>query len=113
MFMFASASSSSNAPPTDAPTTPPTITVTVVVSGDGTPTARQNYTLTCSVSVASVTTYQWRKNGSVIQDETTESLSFSPLRLSDAGQYTCEVTVNSMTHPSNKQDINIRGKGID
>ena len=113
MFIFASASSSSNDPPTDAPTTPPTITVTVVVSDDGTPTAGQSYTLTCSVSVASVTTYQWRKNVSVIQGETTEMLSFSSLRLSDAGQYTCEVTVNSMTYTSDKQDINIRGKGVD
>ena len=29
--------------------------------------------------------------------ETGPTFSFSPLRLSDAGQYTCEVTVNSMT----------------
>ena len=68
-----------------------------ISDGGATPTAGQNYTLTCSVSGASVTTYQWRKDGSVIQGETTEKLSFSPLRLSDAGQYTCEVTVNSMT----------------
>ena len=103
--MFASASSSSNAPLTEAPTTPTTITVTVVVSGDGTPTAGQSYTLTCSVSGASVTTYQWRKDGSVIQGETTEMLSFSPLRLSDAGQYTCEVTVNSMTLTDDKNVV--------
>ena len=107
--MFASASSSSDAPPTDALTTPPTIIVTVVASGDGTPTAGQSYTLTCSVSGASVTTYQWRKDGSVIQGETTEMLSFSPLRLSDAGQYTCGVTVNSMTH-TDDMGINIRSK---
>ena len=92
--MFASYS---DAPSTEAPTTHPTTTVTVAVSGDGTPTAGQSYTLTCSVSVASVTTYRWRKNVSVIQAETTEMLSFSPLRLSDAARYTCEVTVNSMT----------------
>ena len=95
--MFASASSSSDAPPTEALTTPPTIIVTVVASGDGTPTAGQSYTLTCSVSGASVTTYQWRKNGTMIS-ETGPTLSFSPLRLSDAGGYTCEVTVDSMTY---------------
>ena len=72
--------------------------IAVAVSDDGTPTVGQSYSLTCSVSGASVTTYQWRKDGSVLQGETTEiRLSFSPLRLSDAGQYTCEVTVNSMT----------------
>ena len=107
--MFASASSSSNVPPTEAPTTPTTITVTVAVSGDGTPTAGQSYALTCSVSGASVTTYQWKKDGSVIQSETTEMLSFSPLRLSDAGQYTCGVTVNSMTH-TDDMSINITSK---
>ena len=107
--MFASASPSSNAPPTEAPTTPPTITVTVAVSGDGTLTAGQSYTLTCSVSGVDVTTYQWRKDGSVIQGETTEMLSFSPLRLSHAGQYTCEVTVNSMTH-TDDMGIYIRSK---
>ena len=115
MVLFASAfsSSESDAPPTEALTTPPTITVIVVASGDGTPTAGQSYTLTCSVSGASVTTYQWRKNSSIIQGETTEMLSFSTLRLSHAGRYTCEVIVNSMTHSSDIQDINISGKGVD
>ena len=79
---------------TDVPTTPPMMTV--AVSGDGIPAAGQSYTLTCSVSGASVTTYQWRKDGTVLS-ETRPILSFSPLRLSDAGQYTCEVTVNSIT----------------
>ena len=71
------------------------IMVTIVVSDCETP--GQNYTLTCSVSRsgASVTTYHWSKNGTM-KSETGPALSLSPLRLSDAGQYTCEVTVNSM-----------------
>ena len=49
----------------------------------------QNYTLTCSVSGIAFTSYQWRKDGSMIPDEARPTLSFSPLRLSDAGQYSC------------------------
>ena len=83
--------------------------IAVALSGDGTPTAGQSYTLTCSVSGVSVTTYQWRKDDSVIQGQTTEMLSFSPLRLSDAGQYTCEVIVNSMTL-TDDEDVVIMSK---
>ena len=76
----------------------PALPISVQITGSvATPTAGESYTLTCSVSGASVTTYQWRKDGSVIQGQTTEMLSFSPLRLSDAGQYTCEVIVNSIS----------------
>ena len=92
--MYAAVTSASSF--SDDPTTPPIITVTIVVSGCETPTAGQNYTLTCSVSGASVTNYQWRKNSTMVS-ETGPTLSFYALRLSDAGQYTCEVTVNSMT----------------
>ena len=94
--MYAAVTSASQESFSDDPTTPPIITVAIVVSGCETPTAGQNYTFTCSVSGASVTNYQWRKNG-IMVSETGPTLSFSPLRLSDAGQYTCEVTVNSMT----------------
>ena len=58
---------------------------------------------------ASVTTnQQWRKNGTVIS-ETGPTLSFSPLRLSDAGQYICEVIVGSVTYCSVK-DITLQSK---
>ena len=79
---------------TNAPTTPPMIAV--AVSGDGTPTAGQNYTLTCSISGASVTipsSYQWGKDGTILP-ERGPTLSFSPLRLFNAGEYTCWVSVN-------------------
>ena len=83
--------------------TPVTATV-VQISDDGATRAGQSYTLTCSVSGASVTTYQWRKDGTVLS-ETGATLSFSPLRMSDAGQYTCEVTVNSMTLTDDKNVV--------
>ena len=84
--------------------------VSVQITGSGaTPSLGQSYSLTCSVSGASVTTYQWRKDGSVIQGETTDMLSFSPLGVSDAGQYTCEVTVDGVMY-SGEQDITIASK---
>ena len=60
------------------------------------------YTLTCNINVADDPSfsiiYQWTKNtGNVTEPFETNSrnLSFSPLRLSDAGQYTCQATVTS------------------
>ena len=60
----------------------------------------QSYSLTCGVTVtgaANLTiTYQWTKNnGTQTQVGTDRVLSFSPLRLSDAGRYTCQATVIS------------------
>ena len=80
-------------------------------NGGATPTAGQDYTLTCSVTgeLGSFTpTYQWRMNGGVIDGETEPTLSFSPLRLSDAGRYTCKATVATIPF-SATQDIFIQG----
>ena len=54
---------------------------------------------------------RWRKDGSVIQDTTTEMLSFSLLRASDTGQYTCRVTVDGVVY-SDEQDVVITSKVI-
>ena len=64
----------------------------------------RSYSLTCGVTVTgnpnSLVTYQWTKNNG-IQTEDIQAgtdpkvLSFSPLRLSDAGRYTCQATVIS------------------
>ena len=70
-----------------------------------TPVAGGMYTLFCeAIGTTSSVTYQWRKDGSVIQGETIEMLSFSPLGLSDAGQYTCEITVGSVIYTD---DVNV------
>ena len=58
----------------------------------------QSYSRTCGVTgtenLDSSITYQWtNSNGDQIGID--RVLSFSPLRLSDAGQYTCQVTVSS------------------
>ena len=56
------------------------------------PQTGQNYTLTCNVAGNSSLsyTYHWRRNDAPLS-ETGPILSLSPLRLSDAGQYTCEI----------------------
>ena len=59
---------------------------------------QSGYYLTCGVTgaVNSSITYQWTKNnGTQTQVVTDSVLSFSPLKLSHAGRYTCQATVSS------------------
>ena len=63
---------------------------------------QQHYNLTCAVSGAknlnAVLTYEWNKNIGGNQTKVggnSNFLTFSPVRLSDAGQYTCHVMVQS------------------
>ena len=84
----------------------PTISAQITTSNSGTPMLGQNgYSLICNVSGAEnlspSITYQWTKNNGT-QTQTIQVggtdfrfLSFSPLRLSDAGQYTCQATISS------------------
>ena len=74
------------------------------ISGSlGTPTAGQNYTLTCNIhgieGLNLTLAYLWTKNNnthtSQVVEANSSTLSFSSLRLSHAGDYTCEVVVNS------------------
>ena len=61
---------------------------------------RTIYTLTCNILVAShlcpSVTYQWTNNNNTVTPLETlpNSISFSPLRLSDVGQYACWVIVS-------------------
>ena len=81
----------------------PAISVQITVSG--TPRLGQSsYSLICDVNGAEslnpTITYRWTKhNGTLTQIQqdgaNPEVLSFSPLRLSDAGQYACQATVSS------------------
>ena len=51
----------------------------------------KNYMLFCNASGSSVTRYKWRKDDVVLLEEG-PLLYFSPLRLSDAGHYSCNTT---------------------
>ena len=72
----------------------------VVLTGSGSIlTEGQNHILTCEASGGGsmAYTYMWRKNGRIVSSHTSSTYSFSPLRVSDSGQYNCQVTVGSMT----------------
>lgn len=83
--------------------------VSIQVSGNvATPMAGRDYVLMCNVSGISVNTYEWSK-GSAMLSQNGSTLSFYPLRLSDAGCYCCSITVNGLTY-SDDQDVNITSK---
>lgn len=67
-----------------------------------------DYSLSCEVvgadNIYPIFTYQWNKTNSttsqltamtVVGNNNSNTLSFDPLRVSDAGSYTCQVGVNS------------------
>ena len=86
------------------------LSVSIQVSdGDVSPALGQNYTLTCNVSVH-VTSYNWTKDGQVLEGEVEEKLFFPSLNLSSAGLYTCEVIVNSTTYRADNRSISIASK---
>ena len=70
---------------------------TAISDGGATPTAGGSYSLTCSVNGATANSYQWSKDGAVLSGETAATLFFSPLRLSNGGQYTCEASGTPFT----------------
>ena len=99
--------------------------LSVKITTSGAPVLGQNgYSLTCSVSGAtnlnSSITYQWTKtNGTQTQLQSDGAdpkvLSFSPLRLSDAGRYTCQAIVsspylNSDITRMDSQDVTLQSK---
>ena len=84
---------------------------------------QSGYSLACNVTgvenLNPSITYQWTKdNGTQTQIQTGADpgvLSFSPLRFSDAGQYTCQATVsphylNSDITVMGTQDVRIQSK---
>ena len=95
---------------------PINVSVSVEITTSGAKVLGQSgYSLTCGVTVTRADagnpsiTYQWTKNNGTqaIQVGTDRSrvLSFSPLRLSDAGLYTCQATVTSLCSVNNNMDM--------
>ena len=72
-----------------------------ITDGGATPIAGENYELICSVSGADnlnpTITYQWTKNsdGQIQVGTNSNTLSFTPLQLSDGASYVCAVTIAS------------------
>ena len=84
----------------------------MTLSGSGPQVAGEDYTLTCQFTGGEAVTpvYQWLKDGSSLAGETSNTLSFSPLRDTDSGGYTCEVTTGSLTTTSPSVTITVVGK---
>ena len=82
---------------------------TQVSDGGVSPELGQNYTLTCNVSVH-VTSYNWTKDGKVLEGEVNGTLFFPSLNLSSAGPYACEVIVNSTTYRADNRSILLASK---
>ncbi len=81
----------------------------------GTLTAGANHSLTCTArGGASMTyTYQWLRYDGDIVNQTSSTISFSPLREADIGRYNCRVSVGSMNNTSNNSVvINIEGEYV-
>ena len=92
-----------------------------IIESARTPTVAQNFNLLCNVSgtgkLNPIITYQWIKTDESQTQVGTNSnnLTFSPLRVSNASNYTCKVTVSSSyltgdIAAMNSQDIRIQSK---
>ena len=104
----------------------PTLTVDAsITSPTGPFTAGQSYTLTCTATVTGggtlspTTTITWIHPSGSVTPGTGSSLNLilNPLQLSDAGQYTCNVSVSSplLTRAQSNTDtftINVQSKLI-
>ena len=90
----------------------PLVNISVQITANGNKMVGQiGYSLTCDVTVTGAEnpsiTYQWTKHNGTdtqIQVGTDRVVSFSPLRLSDAGQYTCQATAVSSPCSITKMD---------
>ncbi len=60
----------------------------------------ENVSFSISVSGTPPLTYQWKKDGSPLSGKTNPTLDLTSLILSDAGDYTCEVTNAVSSHES-------------
>ena len=71
----------------------------------GTLTEGQNHVLTCTASGGGsmAYTYMWLRNGSVVSGQTSSTYSFSPLRVTDSGRYSCQVKVYSTTMNTSRE----------
>ena len=95
------------------------VSVQITASGDAV-LGQSGYFLICGVTDTGAEntsfTYQWTKNSGThtqidLQVGTDRVLSFSPLRLSDAGRYTCVATVSPCSITKmDTQDVTLQGE---
>ena len=76
------------------------VSIQIVANGD-TPSVGKNYSLICQAPGAKDVSYEWRKAGDHnILQSSGGMLSFSSLRLTDAGKYTCVILNYTMFNDS-------------
>ena len=84
----------------------------VSLSGSGgAQIAGEDYTLTCQITGGGTMTptYRWFRSNSVITGQTSDTLSFSPLKETDSGVYTCEGTRSFITVTSGSLTLTVMG----
>jgi hypothetical protein len=89
-----------------------TASVIVTPSGDGAQRAGENFILTCQDTEEETPSdsYRWFRNDMIVDDQTSDALSFSPLnQRQDNGSYFCEVTSNFTTMNSSSVVITVVG----
>ena len=89
----------------------PQLNVVLIGSG-GTLTEGQNHILTCTASGGGsmAYTYMWLSNGSIVSGQTSSTYSFSPLRVTDSGRYSCQVSLGSRNMMSEIVTITVVGE---
>ena len=82
------------------------IVIVYIIHGENDPTVGQPYMLTCSIYGATTanTNYHWEKNGNQLS-RNGPTLSFTSLRLSDAGRYTCNIIIHSFSYRNHTEII--------
>ncbi len=84
----------------------------MITGGGGIFTVGANHSLTCTASggVSMTYNYQWLRYEEDIVNETSSTISFSPLRETDAGRYNCRVSDGSTIITSDCVVINVEGE---
>jgi hypothetical protein len=82
------------------------------MSSSGGQIAGENYTLTCQVTGGRSITYQWLRDNATLPNETSRTLSFSPLnqRQHNGSYYVCEGIRKSSAVASASLRIIVLGK---
>ena len=77
----------------------------MLTGSGGTFTEGQNHMLICTASGGGsmVYAYMWLKDNSVLSGQTSSTYSFSPLNVTDSGQYSCQVRVGSTTMNTSRE----------
>ena len=83
-----------------------------LTGSDGGQVVGENYTLTCNVTggVTTESTHRWFRNGLLLNETSTRTLSFLPLMESDSGVYICEGTRSSIIRTSANFTLAVSGE---